>query len=403
MTGISEKEFRSRVLAHAEGLKASSLNFAINLCVTRNGMLREGHIDICVEAAREFERYYQQRLQEDGLQSQLELVPQPRPRHGSPPVGELITSDLIVEWLQPRIGEIRQALFSDSAPPFSTYEAAVDWLVRLGTDQWHRWQQRYKQKEEEWRKKTGRRGGIVILSVDPSEIALEKASNQAKAIFHLSYKRRCIPYETARDDLIPTWHNALFQSLQKRFPDMFAAGVPRRWSIEIYEDSILAKLEQASHEIAEAIGVDKGNVIAWILADKKPTIPSIRMHQQYKELKLSDKATLKNRTVVIEILEPEHLAYDQLKDIYHYIREDFNVTRVKALTVAHQRLLDIVKRLGGIPAKHGTKSAFWEQVRHAWNREVGREEYSEWRPLERKYKRLIKKLRLRDQESRNRK
>jgi hypothetical protein len=104
---------------------------------------------------------------------------------------------------------------------------------------------------------------------------------------------------------------------------------------------------------------------------------------------------------VIEILEPEHLTYDQLKDIYHSIREDFNVTRVKALTVAHQRLLDIVKHLGGIPAKHGTKSAFWEQVRQAWNREVEREEYSEWRPLERKYKRLIKKLRLRDQEDRN--
>jgi hypothetical protein len=193
----------------------------------------------------------------------------------------------------------------------------------------------------------------------------------------------------------------LFQSFQKHFPELFPSGVPRRWSIEIYEDSILAKLEQACHEIAEAIGFDKADVIAWILADDKPTMPSIRMHTEFKELKLLNKMTLKNRTVVIEILEPEHLSYDQLKDIYRAIREDFNVTRVKALTVAHQHLLDIVKRLGGIPAKHGTKSAFWEQVRQAWNREVGREEYTEWRPLERKYNRLIKKLRLRDQQDRN--
>src|SRR5688572_10632679 len=101
MTGISEKDFRSRVLAHAgEGLKASSLNYAVNLCVTRKGMLREGHIDMCVEAAREFERFYQQRLQEDGFQNQPELIPQPLPRHDSPPAGQSITSDLVVEWLQ---------------------------------------------------------------------------------------------------------------------------------------------------------------------------------------------------------------------------------------------------------------------------------------------------------------
>jgi hypothetical protein len=305
--------------------------------------------------------------------------------------GETISNDLLVERLQPRVREIREELFGNPDPPFSTYEAAIEWVVQLGTDQWQRWQQRHKVKEEAWRKKTGRRGGIILFT-DPCEIALDNAANKARATFHLSYERRDIPYDTTRDDLIPPWHKALHLSLRKRFPEMFADGVLHRWSIEIYEDSILSKLEQASHEIAEAIGFDKADVIAWILADEKPSCPPLRMHKEFKELKLPGGWTLKNRYVVIEVLEPEQLTYNMFKDIYHYIREDFNVTKVKALTVDHQRLRDIVKRLGGVPTKHGSKSAFWEQVRQEWNRDVGREEYSSWRPLQMRYKRLSKKL-----------
>ena len=72
-----------------------------------------------------------------------------RSADGQPSPGETINSDLIVEWLQPRVRTIRQELFGTPDPPFSTYEAAVEWLVRLGNEQWHRWQQRHQQKEEE--------------------------------------------------------------------------------------------------------------------------------------------------------------------------------------------------------------------------------------------------------------
>jgi hypothetical protein len=73
-------------------------------------------------------------------------------------------------------------------------------------------------------------------------------------------------------------------------------------------------------------------------------------------------------------------------------REDFNVTRVKALTVPHQRLLDIVKRLGGVPTKHGTKRTFWDRVQEAWNQAVEPQDSVGGRVLERRYTRLIKKL-----------
>jgi hypothetical protein len=204
-----------------------------------------------------------------------------------------------------------------------------------------------------------------------------------------------------REDLIPDSQKPSYHFFRQHYPDIYPSVEACIWSIEIHEDSVLAKLEDAAHKIADTAGFSKRDVIAWILADQKPTIPPLRMHNEYKELKLPDERTLRNHYVVIEILEPEHLTYYHLKQIYHSIREDFNVTRVKALTVNHQRLLDIVRRLGGVPAKHGTKSAFWEQVRQAWNREERREQYSQWRPLERQYKRLIKKLRLGDRQDRN--
>jgi hypothetical protein len=49
--------------------------------------------------------------------------------HGSHPVGELITSDVVVEWLTPHIDQLRQELFGNPARPFPTYEGSCALLV----------------------------------------------------------------------------------------------------------------------------------------------------------------------------------------------------------------------------------------------------------------------------------
>ena len=401
MAAITQRQFRSRVLAHkGDGLTESTLNYAVQLCLKKDGMLREEYIYSCVKLAEALEGYYQQRLREDGLQSQRELVPQPLPARGSHPVGELITSDVVVEWLTPHVEQLREELFGSPAQPFPTYEAAVEWLVRQGNAQWRRWQERNEQKQRECRQKSGS-GGLVLFR-ELHETAILQAQKKAGAVFHISSKRRRIPYLTSREDLIPDCNRQFFLNFRKWYPDIFPGVEQCLWSIDIHEDSVLAKLEDAAYKIADAAGFDKRDVIAWILAGDKPTIPPFRMHNEYKELKLPDKQTLENRYVVIEVLEPEHLTYNQFKQLYYSIRADFNVTRVKALTVPHQRLRDIVKRLGGVPTKHGSKRIFWERVRQEWNREMGREEYPSWRSLEMKYNRLIKKLKLSDQQGKSR-
>jgi hypothetical protein len=399
MTMITPKAFRLRELAHAgEGLQGSALNYAANLYTKKKERFCERDVDGCIELARELERFYQHRLREDGPERHPELFPEPHTASG-PPVGELMASDVVVERLTPHIQQIRQDLFGRPTVPFPTYEAAVEWLVCLGNEQWKRWQDQNEQKQREFRQKSGR-GGLVLFW-EPHESALWQAREKAGPVFHISYERRRIPYTTVREDLIPDSQKPSYHLFRQHHPDIYPSVEAWIWSIAIHEDSVLAKLEDAAHKIADAAGFSKRDVIAWILADEKPTIPPLRMRNEYKELKLPDDRTLRNRYVVIEILEPEHLTYYHLEQIYHSIREDFNVSRVKALTVAHQRLRDIVNRLGGVPVKHGTKTSFWEQVRQEWNREVGREEYSEWRPLQMKYKRLREKLKLGDQQDRH--
>jgi hypothetical protein len=397
---MTPKEFRECVRNRgAQRLSAASLERAVNVALKSGRDLREGDINSCIKLAQEFENCRQDRLREAGLASYLQPEPKTLQTREPPVTGVFMASDVVIEQLTPHIEQIRQELFGSHAPPFPTYEAAVEWLVREGNEQWRRDQARNEQKQREFRQKSGK-GGIVLFW-EPSELAIRQAQEQAGAVYHFSYERRRIPYTTSREDLIPEGSQHNFHYFRERYPDLYPGVEGWLWSVEIYEDSVLAKLEQKAYELADTLGLDQANVIAWILADEKPTIPAFRMHNEYKELKLPGKLTLKNRYVVIEVLEPEHLTYHQIVQIYDSIRQDFNVTRVKALTVSHQRLRDLVKRLGGVPKKHGTINVFWEQVRQAWNREVGREQYSNWRPLERQYQRLIKKLRLRDQQDRN--
>jgi hypothetical protein len=148
MTGITPKGFRSRVLAHAgEGLQASALNFAATLYMKKKERFCERDIDGCIELAKELERFYQHRLREDGPESHPDLFPEPHTASGSPPVGELMASDVVVEWLTPHIQQVRQDLFGRPTVPFPTYEAAVEWLVCLGNKQWKRWQDQNEQKQ----------------------------------------------------------------------------------------------------------------------------------------------------------------------------------------------------------------------------------------------------------------
>jgi hypothetical protein len=169
-------------------------------------------------------------------------------------------------------------------------------------------------------------------------------------------------------------------------------GEASGWSVDIYEDSVLSTLEQAADEIAEAIGFDKADVVAWILAGEAPTIIPFSMRREDREITLPDGRRLSQDWELIEIAEPEQLTYDHFLLMYHSMRQAHHVSRTKALNTNHERRLRIIERYGGEPTTHGAKKAFWEQVRLEWNREVGQDEYSHWRPLEKQYRRIIRKM-----------
>jgi len=154
---MTPKHFRARVLAHeSKDLPPSSLRRAAEIWLSRRGTLSEAGIDACIELAELLERYHQDSLRELDLQSQPEPYRQRLAANGANAVGEVMASDLAVEAITPRIEQIREELFGSTSPPFMTYDAAVEWLVRLGNEQRRRWQERHEQKQREYRERGGR-------------------------------------------------------------------------------------------------------------------------------------------------------------------------------------------------------------------------------------------------------
>jgi hypothetical protein len=87
-----------------------------------------------------------------------------------------------------------------------------------------------------------------------------------------------------------------------------------------------------------------------------------------------------------------------LRAIRKGIRSGWGTERKKPLTEDDKQLLDIVRRLGGVPKDkgHGEYTAFFERVRqkfNAWAVEYGYRQHKDWKVTRNKYNRLLKKMR----------
>jgi hypothetical protein len=148
-------------------------------------------------------------------------------------------------------------------------------------------------------------------------------------------------------------------------------------------------VEQMAREFAGATGIPSSAIAAYVLADIKPFVSSAELRVQEFTGLLPAGGTFKRTQATIEVNWGE-LPAKQLQDIRREVRKTLNLQKVKRLTEEDQRLLELVKRLGGEPTNG--KTVFWERVRQEWNQAVGTQQYSTWRGPEMKYRRLRKKL-----------
>jgi hypothetical protein len=148
-------------------------------------------------------------------------------------------------------------------------------------------------------------------------------------------------------------------------------------------------INQAIEEITTATRFSQAAIAAYIVTGIKPFVSSAEIRVQGITCQMPTGGEFARTQATIEINWGD-MSFERFKYMHREVRKALGIQKVKGLTDRDQRLLDLVKRLGGEPSQG--KSSFWERVRKEWNSAVGSTEYRTWRGLEMKYRRLQKKL-----------
>jgi hypothetical protein len=336
----------------------------------QKGYHNESAVGPCLELARHIAKFY----------GSAEPTPrQAQPLHILPSPGELIASDLLVQKIGPYVARLRQALFSSQGPPFASYQAAVEWLIRTGREERDRWQAESPPpppwlqgtnaefaKWETWPEDNGQpdqRGEIHVWRDEAHQRRFE-AELLAEPWWHPSFIRRAIPYKPSGDlspEFIQHWE-----------------------SIPIFDaDSPLGRLEWGAHEIAEMTGFSKLSVVAFILAEVQPVRQAVTLDFQTirtvvrgagpPAVQRPSENEVAYQRAIVEIYAPENITADDFGMLYRWLRQAGKVSRRHRFTARDRLLLDVVKRLGGVPAKG--IMPFWERVAQMCNRESGGKQF----------------------------
>lgn len=384
---MTADEFLQWMLRYEEpDLPRQSLGCAAHFLIQR-GHHDQSAVGPCLEVARHIAKFY--RIAEPAPQ-------QGQPLHVLPSPGELITSDLLVQKIRPYAARLRQELFGSPEPPFASYEAAVEWLVRTGREQRDRWQAESAPPPpvfqgtnaefaiwETWAEDDGQpdqRGKIHVWR-DAVHQRRNEAELLAEPWWHASFTRRAIPYKPSGD-------------LRPEFVQQYE-------SIPIFDaDSPLGRFERGAHEIAEMTGFSKLSVVAYLLADIQPIRHSVKLNFENirtvvmgagpPSVQRPYENEVAYQRAIIEIYDPENIRADDFGALYRCLRETGKVSRGKQVTARDQLLLDVVKRLGGVPSKG--KMQFWERVCEMCNRESRAKQYNNGHGARIAYGRLMKRL-----------
>src|SRR5215472_8815325 len=117
-------------------------------------------------------------------------------------------------------------------------------------------------------------------------------------------------------------------------------------------------------------GFSKLSVVAYIVADVQPIRHSVKVNfEDIRTVVMGAGPPAVQRPygnqvayqrAIIEIYDPENIRADDFGMLYRWLREAGKVSRRKQFTARDQLLLDVVKRLSGVPSKG--KMQFWERV-----------------------------------------
>src|SRR5262249_39172547 len=142
--------------------------------------------------------------------------------------------------------------------------------------------------------------------------------------------------------------------------------------------------------IAGAIGCSDSDVLAYVLANLRPTLsPFIIRQQPYVYEIPGDMQPIQRTEVTITV--KARITSIELRELYRQLEQILNVVKMKALSAEDEKFLEVVRQIGDPPKQKGVR-AFWEQVWLLWNAMEGVKKYKEWRNPLRRYTRLKKRM-----------
>ena len=163
--------------------------------------------------------------------------------------------------------------------------------------------------------------------------------------------------------------------------------LPGGLSCEEAEMWLEVEVQEKLSALSRETGIFREALEYYVLADFRP------LSRPY-EVTMSERRYCKGRRkcFYVDIRVHTELAFEELLEIYHTVKEALGVKKGRRFNERHLELYTMVQERGEAPQGKGTV-AFWKSLQEEWNeRHRNGDEYTTWKGIKRAYDLIYKKL-----------
>lgn len=310
-----EQRIRGMIHDSEEELRDSPFLEAALYRTMKESNGRASEDELCrrvIERAREHHREWvvpQQQEEGTGKTGEVPFTPT-----------DMLAGEALVRALAPQVEELRIAVFGSPEPPFDSLREASDWI---------------EQQEE-------RDLAALAESAEEKQRAWEEIEKLADSHgIELGFKNTLLPYQKHDDGHVKYVH-----------------AEPRTY---------LHKLARKVRSMAKHTGLGADALIVHVLTGLKPVKGRARITttEHLHTLPSGEQIATTEATVTFRARD---LADEELRSIYNAVRGHVGGKGTTGLGYKDVKLWELVQDLGGPPQEHGSKGAFWEEVRQRYDR-----------------------------------
>lgn len=334
---MNKNEFKKLVKAKAAGpVTDKSLNVAMDLFPD----LREKrHVSTILQVASRLDIAY---VTDEGEGADAALTP-----------SALIESDRLAELIKPEIEKLRKSVFKKTTPPFQSYEDGLAWIM-----------EEFNKNPLDSKKLPGGNAPVIHPGQAPRRARPQYVLPHPEFIAYLDLEGKYGVVKTPK-----TWW------------EYIGVGNAETGS------KALVRIAEKTRQLSEITGFHQGQLVWSLFTGEGPLLPlyNVKPNDRFYNGRIFRKS------VTIEVFSGD-LTLEQLRRLYGRVRQELRATGKRRVSRDNQRLLSVVKDLGGGPAEGETKKDFFTRVQLEYNRRARRKHFASWDSARKAYERLLKRL-----------